>query len=317
MFRPESFDEFIGQEQVVNQLKIIVQAAIKRGEAVPHILLAGPPGLGKTTLANIVANSIGVKIKVTTGPVLERSGDIAAILAGLSQKDIVFIDEIHRLPRHVEEVLYPAMEDFKLDLIVGKGPAARSVRLNLPFFTLIGATTRPGLLTAPLRDRFRRILTLDYYLLEDMVKIAYKVVGKVGLNLEENAAVALAKRARGTPRQLINLILTVRDFVQIRDSDTITLSDVEEALKTAGIDEEGLTRIDLKILEVLALKFDGGPVGLATLAAAIGEEAETIEEVYEPFLIRKGFLQKTSRGRKLTKLGWKKVTGKEDLTLFK
>ncbi len=306
-FRPESFEEFTGQELAKKQLKLMADSAMKRGEAMPHVLLSGPAGLGKTTLAYIVARYMGVNFHITSGPVLEKAADIAAVLARLEEKDVLFIDEIHRLPRHVEEVLYPALEDYKLDLVVGGAASSRVIRIDLPPFTLIGATTRPGLLTPPLRDRFRRIITLEYYSGEDLANMAKILAEKMKIKLSDEARIELGRRARGVARQLVNLILAVRDYATVNEIEEVDVEDVRKALEVLGIDSDGLTNLDMKVLRVLAEKFGGGPVGIATLAAAVGEEKETLEEVYEPFLLRCGYIKKTNRGRELTLAGWEKV----------
>ncbi|MFA5113318.1 MAG: Holliday junction branch migration DNA helicase RuvB [Candidatus Margulisiibacteriota bacterium] len=314
--RPRKFDNFIGQGPILNNLHIHMEAARSRGEALEHLLFYGPPGLGKTTLANIIANEMGVSIKVTSGPAIERPGDLAAILTNLKQHDILFIDEIHRLNKVVEEVLYPAMEDFGLDIIIGKGPSARSIRLDLPRFTLIGATTRIGLLSAPLRDRFGIVNRLEYYNHDELKQIVMRAAQSLEIKIEGPGALEIAKRSRGTPRIAIRFLRRVRDYAQVKGSGEISFAIAKECLDSLGVDEFGLDKIDRKYLITIIDKFGGGPVGVETLAAGISEEVETIEDVYEPFLMQLGFLERTSRGRLVTPsaathVGRKLKTGKE------
>lgn len=298
--RPRSLEEFVGQEKTKEHLSIIVDAARKREEAADHLLFAGSPGLGKTTLAHIVAAELGVGMRVTSGPALERMGDLAAILTNLEEKEVLFIDEIHRLPRPVEEILYPAMEDAQLDIVIGKGPSARSIRLDLPHFTLVGATTRTGLLTSPLRDRFGFVSRLDYYEDRELESIIMRSASILGVEVEAEASVEIARRSRGTPRVANRLLRRVRDFSQVRAKGKITLQVAKDALELFEVDGEGLDKVDKAILSTLAQRFAGRPVGLGTLAVAVGEEPDTVEDVYEPFLLRKGFIQRTQRGRVAT-----------------
>lgn len=298
--RPTRLQEFVGQQATKEHLSIILEAAKGRGESPDHLLFAGSPGLGKTTLANIVACELGVGIKATSGPALVRAGDLAAILTNLQEGDVFFIDEIHRLARPVEEILYSAMEDFGLDLVVGKGPAARSIRLDLPRFTLVGATTRTGLLTSPLRDRFGFLGRLDYYETPELLYIIKRSASLLGLQVAHDAAVEIAGRSRGTPRIANRLLRRVRDYAQVRAEGLIDLEVARDALCLFEIDAEGLDKVDMAILTVLIQRFRGKPVGLSTLAVAVGEEPNTIEEVYEPFLLRKGFIVRTPRGRQAT-----------------
>ncbi|KNZ43583.1 Holliday junction branch migration DNA helicase RuvB [Acetobacterium bakii] len=302
--RPQGLQEYIGQERVKKQMGIFIKAAQKREESLDHVLLYGPPGLGKTTLANIIAREMGVGIKTTSGPAIEKAGDLAAILTNLKEGDILFIDEIHRLQRTVEEVLYPAMEDYALDIIIGKGPGARSIRLELPHFTLIGATTRVGLLTSPLRDRFGVIQRLELYNPVELATIIRRSSGIIGVEMDDEGAVELAVRSRGTPRIANRLLKRVRDYCEIEGQGIIDLKITKEALDLFEVDAVGLDQIDRTMLITIIEKFDGGPVGLDTLAAAIGEEKNTIEEVYEPYLIQLGFLSKTPRGRMVTSRGY-------------
>lgn len=300
--RPQLLKDYIGQQKVKETLSIYIEAARQREEPLDHVLFYGPPGLGKTTLARIIANEMGVKMKVTSGPAIEKPGEIAAILNNLSEGDVLFIDEIHRLNRQVEEVLYPAMEDFAIDIVIGKGAAARSIRLDLPKFTLVGATTRAGLLTAPLRDRFGVVSRLEFYSTQDLMTIIRRSAEVLHVKIDERGAEELARRSRGTPRLANRLLKRVRDYAQVCHDGVITLQVANEALDLLDVDKYGLDQSDRNILLTMMNKFRGGPVGLDTLAAALGEDSGTLEEVYEPYLIKNGFIQRTPRGRVVTEL---------------
>ncbi len=295
--RPQRLQDYVGQSRTKEKLEIFIEASRQRRESLDHVLLYGPPGLGKTTLSNIISNEMNVNIKITSGPAIERAGDLAAILTSLSEKDVLFIDEIHRLNRSVEEVLYPAMEDYALDIIIGKGPGARSVRLDLPKFTLIGATTRAGNLTSPLRDRFGVICKLDLYDNEELTTIINRSARILDVEIDPVAASEIAGRSRGTPRIVNRLLKRVRDYAQVKGNGTITLDMARSALELLEVDSLGLDALDIKVLETIAVKFEGGPVGLETLAASLGEESITIEDVCEPFLMQLGFINRTPRGR--------------------
>jgi Holliday junction DNA helicase RuvB len=302
--RPRTLDEFVGQSQLTEHLRIVIEAALRRRQPVDHLLFAGPPGLGKTSLAGIVAGEMGVGLRVTAGPVLARTGDLAALLTDLQEGDVLFIDEIHRLHRSVEEILYPAMEDFKIDILIGKGPTARSIRLDLPRFTLVGATTRTGLVSGPLRDRFGFVGRLDLYGVDELQSIVTRSAGILGVPTEPEGAVAIAARSRGTPRIANRLLRRVRDFVEVRAEGRITGESAIAGLEVFGVDELGLDKVDRSILEVLCRRFAGRPVGLTTLAQCIGEEPDTIEDAYEPFLLQQGLLQRTTRGRVAGPRAW-------------
>ncbi len=302
--RPKTLDEYVGQEKVKDNLRIYIQAALKRHESLDHVLLYGPPGLGKTTLSSIIARELGVNLRITSGPAIEKQGDLVAILTSLNEGDVLFIDEIHRLSRNVEEILYPAMEDFSIDIILGKGPSARSIRLDVPHFTLVGATTRSGQLTAPLRDRFGVLLRLELYTPEELAKIITRSAGILQIPIDMDGALEIASRSRGTPRIANRLLKRVRDIAEIEYNGEITVDVARAALSRFEIDELGLDEFDRKMLSAIINHYGGGPVGLDTLAAAVGEEAITIEDVYEPYLMQIGFLARTPRGRCVTKAAY-------------
>jgi holliday junction DNA helicase RuvB len=301
--RPRSLDDFIGQDRVKEQLEIALTAAKNRGEALDHVLLAGPPGLGKTSLAYIIRNELRTGIRTVAGPAIEKKGDMAAILTGLEPHDVLFVDEIHRLNRAVEEILYPALEDFRLDIVVGQGPAARTLTLDLPPFTLVGATTRTGLLTTPLRDRFGMTFRLGYYEVDELATIVRRSALILGVEVADEAAGEIARRSRGTPRVANRILRRVRDVAEVRHAGAVTLPVAQEALDLHEVDAQGLERADRELLRAIAERFGGGPVGLSTLAVALGEEQDTVEDVYEPYLLQLGFLQRTPRGRVVTELG--------------
>jgi Holliday junction DNA helicase RuvB len=310
--RPRRLAEFVGQERVKNQLAIALEAAKARGEPLDHVLLVGPPGLGKTSLAYIVREELGVGIRSVAGPALERKGDMAAILTGLERHDVLFVDEIHRLNRAIEEILYPALEDFRLDIVVGQGPAARTLTLDLPPFTLVGATTRTGLLTTPLRDRFGMTFRLAYYEHEELASIVRRSARILGVQTADAAADEIARRARGTPRVANRILRRVRDVAEVRHEGAVSLEIAREALELHEVDELGLERVDRELLRAIVERFSGGPVGLSTLAVALGEEPDTIEDVYEPYLLQLGFIQRTPRGRVVTEHGRAHLGGRDD-----
>jgi Holliday junction DNA helicase RuvB len=302
--RPQLLDDYIGQSKIKETLKIYIKAAKERGEALDHVLFYGPPGLGKTTLAGIIANEMDVSLKVTSGPAIEKPGEMAAILNNLQEGDVLFVDEIHRLNRQVEEVLYPAMEDFAIDIMIGKGTSARSIRLELPHFTLVGATTRAGMLTAPLRDRFGVVNRMDFYTVEELTTIILRSADVLNVEIDKRGAMELARRSRGTPRLANRLLKRVRDFAQVKYNGVISKEVADYALDLLDVDKYGLDQLDRNILLTMIQKFHGGPVGLDTLAASIGEDAGTIEDVYEPYLLKNGFIQRTPRGRVVTELAY-------------
>jgi Holliday junction DNA helicase RuvB len=301
--RPRNLDEYVGQDRTVDNLRVYIKAAKSRGEAMDHVLLSGPPGLGKTSLAYIIAEELGVEVRPTSGPVIERGGDLAAILNSLQPREVLFIDEIHRMNRAVEEVLYPALEDFRIDVMLGQGPGAQSVSMELPRFTLVGATTRAGLLTRPLRDRFQIQFSMEFYEPAQLTEIVQRSAKRMNISITQRAAAALATRSRGTPRVANRLLRRTRDFAEVEGQGAVDVGVVEMTLDRLGIDEGGLDAMDRKVLHTIAYKFDGGPVGLDSLSTAIGEEADTIEDVYEPYLIMRGLLQRTRQGRVLTQTG--------------
>ena len=303
--RPRRIDEFVGQDRIKEQLALLIDGARARGETVDHLLISGPPGLGKTTLAGIVSNELGVGFQPTSGPALDRPGDLAAILTNLEEGDVLFVDEIHRMPRAVEEVLYPALEDFKLDVVFGKGPSARSIRLDLPRFTLVGATTRPGRITLPLRERFGFSPRLDYYAVDDLTAIVHRSAGILSVRVDEEGGLEVARRSRGTPRVANRLLRRVRDFAEVRHDGAVTAEVARAGLELFEVDEQGLDKLDVAILSTVVDKFGGGPVGLSTLAASVGEETDTVEDVVEPYLLQLGLLQRTPRGRVATERAYR------------
>ncbi|RMD52525.1 MAG: Holliday junction branch migration DNA helicase RuvB [Nitrospirae bacterium] len=314
--RPKRLSDFVGQKQIVENLKIFIEAAKKRGEPLDHVLFCGPPGLGKTTLAHIIASELGSTIKVTSGPILDKTGDLAAILTNLTEGSIFFIDEIHRLPRAVEEVLYSAMEDYRLDIIIGQGPAARTLKINLPRFTLVGATTRTGLLTSPLRERFGIVSRLDFYRPEEIGKILLRTAKILNINITDGACKEIARRSRGTPRIANRLLRRIRDFAQVMGDGSVTEDIAKKALNMMGVDEKGFDEMDRRLLMTMIEKFGGGPVGLETLSASLREEKDTIEDVYEPYLMQVGFIERTPRGRIATPLAYEHLGIKMGGRLF-
>ena len=314
--RPQNLEQYVGQHKIKDNLSVFMQAARQRGEALDHVLLYGPPGLGKTTLAHVIGHEMGVPVRTTSGPAIEKSGDLAAILTNLQEGEILFLDEIHRLGRVLEEILYPAMEDRALDLVIGSGPSARTVRLELPSFTIVGATTRYGLLSPPLRDRFGIVHHLEYYDLEALSTIASRSSTILDIALEPQGAAEIARRSRGTPRVANRLLRRVRDFVQVAGGDSISRSAATSALERLEVDLFGLDQVDRRLLTTIIDKFDGGPVGLATLAAAVGEDRDTLEEIYEPYLLQIGFLDRTPRGRQITRSAREHLLGQDPSSLF-
>jgi len=310
--RPRMLDEYIGQTKVKENLRVFIEAAKERKDPLDHVLLYGPPGLGKTTLAHILGNELGVEVRGTSGPAMERSGDLAAILTNLEERGVLFIDEIHRMNRTVEEVLYPAMEDFNLDLIIGKGPGARTVKLDLPSFTLVGATTRMGMLSSPFRDRFGVVVRLDFYTDEELTRIVERAASILKITIESEAAREIAGRSRGTPRVANRLLRRARDFAQVKGEETLTLDISRYTLERLEIDDRGFDKMDRKVLLTVIDKFAGGPVGIGTIAAAIGEERETIEDIYEPYLLQEGFMKRTPRGRMATEAAYKHLGRKQE-----